>query len=403
MNPRVSRSSALASKATGYPIAKVAAKLAVGYTLDEIPNDLTGTTPASFEPTLDYVVVKLPRFAFEKFPGADRTLGTQMKSVGESMGIGRTFAEAFREGARRGLDDRRSDVASRRTSHPWFAAARRVDSVTTVKGLAGSNRAAVGAEDGAWHRAVVFRRVDSCAGEVEAGSNYFYSTRGEADEAPPAPGRSVVILGSGPEPDRAGDRVRLLLRPRGAELPRAGLRGGDGQLQPGDRLDRLRHLRPALLRAARRGGRARGARARAAGRRLHPVRRPDAAQARARDRARRLPRSSARRTTRSTSPRTASASARLAAELGVRCPEWGIATTADEAVAIAERIGYPVLVRPSYVLGGRAMRVCYTAGRRARGDGGRRRARCSSTASSRTRSSSTSTRSATARRPTSRR
>ena len=95
MNPRVSRSSALASKATGYPIAKVAAKLAVGYTLDEIPNDLTKTTPASFEPTLDYVVVKFPRFAFEKFPGADQTLGTQMKSVGEAMGIGRTFQEAF--------------------------------------------------------------------------------------------------------------------------------------------------------------------------------------------------------------------------------------------------------------------------------------------------------------------
>src|ERR1700758_2423306 len=100
MNPRVSRSSALASKATGYPIAKVAAKLAVGYTLDEIPNDLTGTTPASFEPTLDYVVVKFPRFAFEKFPGADRTLGTQMKSVGETMGIGRTFAEAFQKAMR---------------------------------------------------------------------------------------------------------------------------------------------------------------------------------------------------------------------------------------------------------------------------------------------------------------
>ncbi len=104
MNPRVSRSSALASKATGYPIAKVAARLAVGYTLDEIPNDLTGTTPASFEPTLDYVVVKMPRFAFEKFPGADRTLGTQMKSVGESMGIGRTFAEAFAQGPARPRD-----------------------------------------------------------------------------------------------------------------------------------------------------------------------------------------------------------------------------------------------------------------------------------------------------------
>ena len=118
MNPRVSRSSALASKATGYPIAKVAAKLAVGYTLDEIPNDLTGTTPASFEPTLDYVVVKMPRFAFEKFPGADRTLGTQMKSVGESMGIGRTFAEAFAK-ARRGLE---IDPEWRPEHlHPWFA------------------------------------------------------------------------------------------------------------------------------------------------------------------------------------------------------------------------------------------------------------------------------------------
>src|SRR4051795_9392746 len=103
MNPRVSRSSALASKATGYPIAKVAAKLAVGYTLDEIPNDLTKTTPASFEPTLDYVVVKIPRFAFEKFPGADTRLGTQMKSVGEAMGIGRTFTEAFLK-AERGLE-----------------------------------------------------------------------------------------------------------------------------------------------------------------------------------------------------------------------------------------------------------------------------------------------------------
>ena len=128
MNPRVSRSSALASKATGYPIAKVAAKLAVGYTLDEIPNDLTGTTPASFEPTLDYVVVKFPRFAFEKFPGADTTLGTQMKSVGEAMGIGRTFTEAFLKAMRSReldggaptpwatLDDLPDGL------HPWFPA-----------------------------------------------------------------------------------------------------------------------------------------------------------------------------------------------------------------------------------------------------------------------------------------
>src|SRR4249920_455698 len=114
MNPRVSRSSALASKATGYPIAKVAAKLAVGYTLDELPNDLTKTTPASFEPTLDYVVVKFPRFAFEKFPGADTRLGTQMKSVGETMGIGRTFTEAF-------LKAKRSRELDPGAATPWHA------------------------------------------------------------------------------------------------------------------------------------------------------------------------------------------------------------------------------------------------------------------------------------------
>src|SRR5207245_9696347 len=136
MNPRVSRSSALASKATGYPIAMVAAKLAVGYTLDEIPNDLTRTTPASFEPTLDYVVVKVPRFAFEKFPGADTTLGTQMKSVGEAMGIGRTFTEALLEalGAREldggavtpwaTLDDVPDGL------HPWFR-----DELTRVRSV----------------------------------------------------------------------------------------------------------------------------------------------------------------------------------------------------------------------------------------------------------------------------
>src|SRR5881409_3361137 len=148
MNPRVSRSSALASKATGYPIAKVAARLAVGYTLDEIPNDLTGTTPASFEPTLDYVVVKFPRFAFEKFPGADASLTTQMKSVGEAMGIGRTFNEAWGKAMRsRELDgavrtagpveqatwdrfdviqarlllgDDPADLAAESQVHPWF-------------------------------------------------------------------------------------------------------------------------------------------------------------------------------------------------------------------------------------------------------------------------------------------
>ena len=197
MNPRVSRSSALASKATGYPIAKVAAKLAVGYTLDEIPNDLTKTTPASFEPTLDYVVVKFPRFAFEKFPGADTTLGTQMKSVGEAMGIGRTFQEAFwkawssREldaGAVTPwatLDDLPDDL------HPWFR--RELEQLRA---------------DGPPQGERVYRRVDSCAGEVAADSNYFYSTCGEADEAPPASGKPrVVILGSGP--NRIGQGIEF--------------------------------------------------------------------------------------------------------------------------------------------------------------------------------------------------
>ncbi len=145
MNPRVSRSSALASKATGYPIAKVAAKLAVGYTLDEIPNDLTRTTPASFEPTLDYVVVKVPRFAFEKFPGADHRLGTQMKSVGEAMGIGRTFAEAFGKALRsRELDAGAvtpwANLADLPEGlHPWFGAelARMRGTLNAVRSLDG--------------------------------------------------------------------------------------------------------------------------------------------------------------------------------------------------------------------------------------------------------------------------
>ena len=172
MNPRVSRSSALASKATGYPIAKVAAKLAVGYTLDEVPNDLTRTTPASFEPTLDYVVVKIPRFAFEKFPGADRTLGTQMKSVGETMGIGRSFIEAFVK-AKRGLEGALEWEPD--NLHPWFA--RELEAVAAEEERQTSERP-------------VYRRIDSCAGEVEASSNYYYATWGERDEARPEATRS---------------------------------------------------------------------------------------------------------------------------------------------------------------------------------------------------------------------
>src|SRR5512142_2113250 len=225
MNPRVSRSSALASKATGYPIAKVAAKLAVGYTLDEIPNDLTGTTPASFEPTLDYVVVKFPRFAFEKFPGADTTLGTQMKSVGEAMGIGRTFVEAYRKAERSRELDTEERWQLPAAAHPWFHAelarepgwldldAAVADDFLRYKraGLADGD---VGREPvvrerrRSWGVRPSFRRVDSCAGEVEAASTYYYSTYGEADEAPPAGAKPrVVILGSGP--NRIGQGIEF--------------------------------------------------------------------------------------------------------------------------------------------------------------------------------------------------
>src|SRR5205085_11135678 len=212
MNPRVSRSSALASKATGYPIAKVAARLAVGYTLDEIPNDLTGTTPASFEPTLDYVVVKFPRFAFEKFPGADRTLGTQMKSVGETMGIGRTFAEAFLKSYRsreldagaatpwQALGEVPEDV------HPFFqlelAEIRgALDALGDVDALVagdwlwlkrlGLSDADIAAAAGSTETTVrqrrrdcgvrpAYRRGDSCAGAVAAASDSYYSPLGQA-------------------------------------------------------------------------------------------------------------------------------------------------------------------------------------------------------------------------------
>jgi carbamoyl-phosphate synthase large subunit len=384
MNPRVSRSSALASKATGYPIAKVAAKLAVGYTLPEIPNDLTKTTPASFEPTLDYVVVKFPRFAFEKFPGADQTLGTQMKSVGETMGIGRTFTEAYLKALRsreldagaatpwRTFDDLPDGI------HPWFRSEiQRVEdalhgsrdlralkrlglSDAAIAAAWGADEATVRAERAAAGIGPAYRRVDSCAAEVAAESNYLYSTWGEADEQPPAPGRSIVILGSGP--NRIGQGIefdyccvhaatsfrelgyeavmvncnpetvstdydtsdRLYFEPLGVEEVLSVLE----REQPHGVVIQFGGQTPLKLARA----------IEAAGFRVlgTPYEAIDLAEDRERFGA-------------------------LLASLGIRCPEWGMAETADEAVAIAERISYPVLVRPSYVLGGRAMRVCYDA------------------------------------------
>jgi carbamoyl-phosphate synthase large subunit len=343
MNPRVSRSSALASKATGYPIAKVAAKLAVGYTLDEIPNDLTGTTPASFEPTLDYVVVKIPRFAFEKFPGADTTLGTQMKSVGETMGIGRTFLEAFVK-ARRGLE---GDFDWQPAGlHPFFQ--RELDGLVAEEARQAATRP-------------VFRRIDSCAGEVAAASNYFYSTWGERDEdAPAGAAKRVVILGSGP--NRIGQGVEFdyccvhavqAFRSLGyqAVMVNCNPETVSTDYDTSDRLYFEPLDAPSVLAVCEReqpegvviqfGGQTPLKLARAieaAGFRIlgTPFDAVDLAEDRERF-------------------------GGLLDELGVRCPDWGIAASGAAAVDIADRIGYPVLVRPSYVLGGRAMRVCHDA------------------------------------------
>src|SRR5439155_1600060 len=344
MNPRVSRSSALASKATGYPIAKVAAKLAVGYTLDEIPNDLTKTTPASFEPTLDYVVVKIPRFAFEKFPGADRRLGTQMKSVGETMGIGRTFREAFVK-AERGLE---VDLEWQPENlHPWFE--RELDTISTERERQLTERP-------------VYRRIDSCAGEVAAESSYYYATWDEADEAPPhgdAP--RVVILGSGP--NRIGQGIEFdyccvhaaqAFRALGYEAVMVNS-NPETVSTDYDTSDRLyfEPLRAEEVLAVCERERTDGVVIQFGGQ--TPLRLARALEAAgvsimgtpfdaidlAEDRER---------------------FADLLDRLGIRCPEWEIVSTWDEAVEAAARIGYPVLVRPSYVLGGRAMRICYGAG-----------------------------------------
>ncbi len=384
MNPRVSRSSALASKATGYPIAKVAAKLAVGYTLDEIPNDLTGTTPASFEPTLDYVVVKFPRFAFEKFPGADTTLGTQMKSVGEAMGIGRSFVEAFRKAERSRELDTEERWPLPEAAHPWFhqelaeerdrlsLEALVADDFLRLKRAGRSDaeiatacqtsEEAVRARRRSWGVHSVFRRVDSCAGEVEAASTYYYSTWGEADEAPPKASKPrVVILGSGP--NRIGQGIEFdyccvhaaqSFRALGYEAVMVNC-NPETVSTDYDTSDRLyfeplrleevlavcRRERPEGV-AIQFGGQtplklARGLEAEGFRIMGTPFDAVDLAEDRERFGA-------------------------LLDRLGIRCPEWGIARTTEEARDVAERIGYPVLIRPSYVLGGRAMRVCYSAG-----------------------------------------
>ncbi len=363
MNPRVSRSSALASKATGFPIAKIAAKLALGYHLDEIPNDITRLTPASFEPTIDYVVVKVPRWTFEKFPKADATLTTQMKSVGEVMALGRTFKEAFLK-AFRSLELGRSgrlfhqvpDAAERARgttvydeddeslhrvlavpSHrrfwavfralergwtvprlhevsridPWFLTQFERDRRAGAVGRAGRRaRDVARAVARPQARRVRRRRAGGAARRARGGGarpprrarpggglqadrhlrrrvrvlhavplrHLRAGVRGGADRPPQ--GRDPRQR---PEPDRPGPRVRLLLLPRRVRAARRGHRDDHDQLQPRDRLDRLRHGGPPVLRAAHLRGRVGDRRARGVGGRggglRDPVRRPDAAQA----------------------------------------------------------------------------------------------------------------------------
>jgi len=343
MNPRVSRSSALASKATGYPIAKVAAKLAVGYTLDEIPNDLTKTTPASFEPTLDYVVVKIPRFAFEKFPGADTRLGTQMKSVGETMGIGRTFREAFVK-AERGLEAQLDWHPE--NLHPWFL--RELEGIEQEREKQAT-------------RAPVYRRIDSCAGEVAAESSYYYATWDEADEAPPqGDALRVVILGSGPNRIGQGIEFDYCCVHAAQAFRKLGYEAVMVNSNPEtvstdyDTSDRLyfEPLDPAAVLAVCRREQPQGVVIQFGGQTplklaatledagIPILGTPFGAIDLAEDRER---------------------FGRLTDELGIRVPPWGTADDPADAEEVAARIGYPVLVRPSYVLGGRAMRICYSA------------------------------------------
>ena len=338
MNPRVSRSSALASKATGFPIAKIAARLAVGYLLNEIPNDITKATPASFEPTIDYVVTKVPRWAFEKLPGAEVRLGTRMQSVGEVMAIGRTFCESLQkalrslEQGRAGLNGDPAEAALDDVTTPELLGAHRrgrrpTASSSSRRPCGGASawtrswraRASTPGSCGSWRgsrpsgpawppahatlEAADYRRAKRLGFSDAQLAFLRGTTAGGGPGRPPGPRRArhlqdgrhlrrrvrglhalplrdlrgggrgpPVGAGAGrhprlgPQPDRPGHRVRLLLRPRLHDAARRRLRDRHGQLQPRDRLDRLRHVGPAVLRAADRRGRGQRARRRASAR-----------------------------------------------------------------------------------------------------------------------------------------
>ncbi len=432
MNPRVSRSSALASKATGFPIAKIAAKLAVGYTLDEIPNDITRKTPACFEPTIDYVVVKIPKWQFEKFPGSDDTLGPQMKSVGEVMAIGRTFKESLMKAVRsletgkktdsESLEPRRliqrlvtpqperlsyirfafergmtvREVARYTGMDPWFLhqireitleqnqiAATSPDTVTTDElrrlkrlGLSDQRIALEWKLEG--HAGVkkvrelreakgikpVFKLVDTCAAEFESMTPYLYSTYDEEDEAPPTSTHKVIILGSGP--NRIGQGIEFdyccchaafALKEDGYETIMVNC-NPETVSTDYDTSDRL-YFEPltledvlAVYNHEAQSGAEIGMIVQFGGQ--TPL---NLAQ---RLRAAGVP-------IIGTSPESIDLAedrkrfGKLLEDLEIPQPPGGTATSVEEALAVGERIGYPVLVRPSYVLGGRAMVIAYDA------------------------------------------
>ncbi len=429
MNPRVSRSSALASKATGFPIAKIAAKVAIGYTLDEIPNDITQETPASFEPTLDYVVVKVPRFAFEKFPGADPTLTTHMKSVGEAMAIGRNFTEALQKALRsleskdavfdwhqewvdldkdRLLDDIRTphdgrlrkvmdalragatpdEVFEATRIDPWF-----IDQLLLINEIAaevtaapeltpdvlrrakrhGFSDAQVGKIRGMTDDVVrgvrhalgirpVYKTVDTCAAEFAAATPYHYSSYDEETEVASRERPAVIILGSGPNRIGQGIEFDYSCVHASLALSEAGYETVMVNCNPEtvstdyDTSDRL-YFEPLTLEdvlevvhAEEQAGPVAGVICQlggqtplglAQGLKDHGV------------------------TVVGTSPEAIhlaedrGAFGRVLHRAGLPAPKHGTATSFEDAREIADEIGYPVLVRPSYVLGGRGMEIVY--------------------------------------------
>ncbi|MBV8406038.1 MAG: carbamoyl-phosphate synthase large subunit [Alphaproteobacteria bacterium] len=439
MNPRVSRSSALASKATGFPIAKVAARLAVGYTLDELLNDITGVTPASFEPTIDYVVTKMPRFAFEKFPGAEALLTTSMKSVGEAMSIGRTFQESLQKALRsmetgltglndieiKGAPDKAAvvaalarptpdrvlviaqafrhglsvdDVAHASKYEPWFL--RQIEELvrieTTIrdsglpaeakglidlkkKGFSDERLAELtgrSASEVARHRRAlgvrpVFKRIDTCAAEFASRTPYLYSAyegdglRPAECEAEPSDRRKVIILGGGP--NRIGQGIEFdyccvhavyALRDAGYETIMVNC-NPETVSTDYDTADRL-YFEPLtaedvieLVEVERSRGELLGLIVQFGGQTPLKLAKPLEAAG--------IP-------ILGTSPDAIDLAEdrerfqKLIHQLHLHQPNNGTATSEGEAAAVAETIGYPVVIRPSYVLGGRAMQIVYDRG-----------------------------------------